>query len=316
MASTQLKELKQKAKLIAKQAGGVTVQQFFEANKASIAAVLPRHVTPDRMLRIAMGALRTTPALMDATVESLMGGVMLCAQVGLEPNTPMGHAYLIPFKNKKQNRTDVQVIFGYKGLIDLARRSGQIVSLSAQAVRENDHFDFAYGLNERLEHIPAKENRGDVIAVYAVAKLKDGGHQFEVMYRSQIDEVMRKSQSKGNFGPWKDHFEEMARKTAIRRLFKYLPVSIEIARAVQVDEVAELGGDQHLSSALEGEYSVAPEDYNAIKDQSSEFPQTFDDPETGAKTWTDANGEFFDEVKHEFDTDKGIPVVDDSGIFV
>jgi recombination protein RecT len=260
------KTLQQKSKLPANQAGGSTVKDFFEANKNSMAAVLPKHVSAERMIRIALTALRNTPDLMQCTTESLMGAVMQCAQLGLEPNTLLGHSYLIPFKNKKEQRTDVQVIIGYRGLIDLARRSGQIESLSAHAVFENDSFKFAYGLHDSLIHEPSMDNRGDIVAFYAVAKLKDGGHVFEVMSRNTINGVMAKTQSRGAYGPWKDHFEEMGRKTVIRRLFKYLPVSIEIATATAMDEVAEVGGNQHMESVLEGDYSISSMDYDPVDD--------------------------------------------------
>lgn len=266
-----LKELKQKAKLPANQAGGNAVKDFFEANKANIAAVLPKHVTPDRMVRIALGALRNTPQLMNCTTESLVGAVMQCASLGLEPNTPLGEAYLIPFKNSREKRTDVQVIFGYRGLLSLARRSGQIVSLSAHEVCEHDEFDFAYGLDDVLVHRPLMDGeRGRVVAFYAVAKLKDGGHQFEVMNRAEVDAVMMNTQSKGKYGPWKDYYIGMGRKTVIRRLFKYLPVSIELATAVSMDEVADNRGDQHLGDVLHGEYNIVPQDYEAVGDEQEE----------------------------------------------
>ena len=206
-----------------------------------MAAILPNHVKPERMLRIALGALRTTPKLTNATIESLMSATMVCAQLGLEPNTVLGHCYLIPFDNRRQKRTDVQIIIGYKGLIDLARRSGQIESIAAHAVYSADQFDYAYGLNETLEHRPAVGNRGEIVAFYAVAKLKDGGHAFEVMSKDDVDAIMRKTQSKGAYGPWKDHYEEMGRKTVIRRLSKYLPLSIEFSTAATIDGLAEAG---------------------------------------------------------------------------
>lgn len=298
--TNNLTELRQKSKIPAAQAGGTVVAEFFAANKKSMAAVLPRHASADRMTRIALTALRNTPKLMECTTESLMGAVMQTAQLGLEPNTMLGHAYLIPFNNKRARRTDVQVIIGYKGLIDLARRSGQILSLSAHAVFENDEFDFAYGLEDRLEHIPALNDRGAIIAFYSVAKLKDGGHVFEVMSRATVDSVMAGTQSKGQYGPWKDHFEEMGRKTVIRRLFKYLPVSIEIATATAMDEVAESGGDQHLASALDGDYSVVPDDYDPV-DKEPEVP-------------VDSNGEPWNQEIHATSED-GLPVYNADGSF-
>ncbi len=147
------------------------------------------------------------------------------------------------------------VIIGYRGMIDLARRSGQIASLSARVVREGDEFSFEFGLDEKLIHRPGENEDAPVTHVYAVARLKDGGTQFEVMTRKQI-ELVRSLSKAGNNGPWVTHWEEMAKKTAIRRLFKYLPVSIEIQRAVSMDEKEPLTIDPADSSVLTGEYSV------------------------------------------------------------
>jgi recombination protein RecT len=200
-----------------------------------------------------------------------MGAVVQCSQLGLEPNTPLGHAYLIPFeKRRKQGdqwvtvATEVQIVIGYKGLIDLARRSGQVVSIAAHAVCANDHFEYAYGLDERLEHRPALNNRGDVIAFYAVAKLVGGGHAFEIMSVEQITEIRNNSQGwktskKKEESVWGLHFEEMGRKTVLRRLFKYLPVSIELASASAIDEVAASGRSQALDTVLDGDYITPSE---------------------------------------------------------
>lgn len=170
---------------------------------------------------------------------------MQCAQLGLEPGGALGHAYLLPFENRKKGITEVQFIVGYRGMLDLARRSGQIISIEARAVYAADRFHVALGLNPDLTHEPDWEaaDRGPLRFVYAVAKLKDGGTQFEVMSRAEIERV--RSQSKaGQNGPWVTHFDEMAKKTVIRRLFKYLPVSIELATAVGLDEQSEAGQPQ------------------------------------------------------------------------
>lgn len=313
--TTSVTNLRQKSKLPAKQAGGATVAQFFEANKSSIAAVLPKHVGPDRMLKIALGALRTTPKLMDCTVESLFGAVVQCAQLGLEPNTPMGHASLVPVGNRKANRTDVQVRIGYRGMIDLARRSGQIVSIAAHAVREHDEFEWEYGLNEKLSHRPESVDRGEITHFYGVAKLQGGGHAFEVMMRQDVDTIMRSTPSGGQYGPWRDHYEEMGRKTAIRRLFKYLPVSIELATATSLDEAADEGREQNLTGVLEGNYAVVddyenrdadkPESSDQTKDMS-EWPKQVTDHETGEEFWQDSRGIAHNPTVHGM-TANGIP---------
>ncbi|QIX19532.1 recombinase RecT [Burkholderia multivorans] len=270
--TTNIAKLKQTSKMVAREAGIGSVKQFFESQKATLAAVLPRHVSPDRMLKIALGALRTTPKLMECTVESLMGAVVQCSQLGLEPNTPLGHAYLIPFEKKKKvggewvtEKVETQIVIGYKGLIDLARRSGQVVSIAAHAVYEHDHFDYAFGLDEKLEHKPAMSARGRVIAFYAVAKLVGGGHAFEVMSAEQVNEIRDASQNykfarDKEKTVWGQHYEEMGRKTVLRRLFKYLPVSIELASAAALDDVGASGRSQALDTVLDGDYITPTDD--------------------------------------------------------
>lgn len=270
--TTNIAKLKQTSKMVARDAGIGSVKQFFESQKATLAAVLPRHVSPDRMLKIALGALRTTPKLMECTVESLMGAVVQCSQLGLEPNTPLGHAYLIPFEKKKKvggewvtEKVETQIVIGYKGLIDLARRSGQVVSIAAHAVHEHDHFDYAFGLDEKLEHKPAMSARGRVIAFYAVAKLVGGGHAFEVMSAEQVNEIRDASQNykfarDKEKTVWGQHYEEMGRKTVLRRLFKYLPVSIELASAAALDDVGASGRSQALDTVLDGDYITPTDD--------------------------------------------------------
>lgn len=226
--------------------------------KSQMALALPKHMTADRLARIATTEIRKVPALAKCNIESFMGAIMQCAQLGLEPGSALGHAYLLPFGNGKASDglANCQLIIGYRGMIDLARRSGQIVSIAARAVHERDQFSYEYGLHEDLQHKPCEDGEpGKLTHVYAVARLKDGGVQFEVMSKLEVDKV--KAQSKaGNNGPWVSHYEEMAKKTVIRRLFKYLPVSIEMQQAVVLDERADAGLDQHNAAALTGEWQV------------------------------------------------------------
>lgn len=203
--------------------------------KKQMALALPKSLTADRLTRIVLTEFRKTPALLSCDRESLFGAVLQCAALGLEPGSALGHCYLLPYGKT------CQLIIGYRGMIDLARRSGQILSLCAYCVHEADEFHYELGLHPDVRHIPAATAvRGPVTYVYAVAALKDGGVQFEVLSRAEI-EAVRKSSRAGTRGPWVDHWEEMAKKTVIRRLFKYLPVSIEAARATEIDEKADRG---------------------------------------------------------------------------
>lgn len=235
------------------------IAHLLNVKRNEIAKMLPKHLNGDRLLKVAQIAATSTPGLIKCDVPSLVGAIAQCAQMGLEPNTVLGHAYLVPFNTKRKDAdgkerwvNSVQVIIGYKGFIDLARRSGQIISIAAHDVCENDKFELVYGLDEKLNHTPAMEDRGAVVGFYAVAKLKDGGHCFEFMSKYQVEQIMRDSQSKGKYGPWLDHFVEMGRKTVIRRLAKYLPLSVEFATAAALDGMAEGGQDQHVDNFTGG----------------------------------------------------------------
>jgi recombination protein RecT len=203
--------------------------------KASIADRLPRHLSADRIIKVAVTAINKNPDLLKCTRDSILMAVMQSAELGLEPGGALGEAYLIPYG------TTCQFIPGYRGLISLARRSGQIVSIEAHVVREKDEFEYELGLEQRLKHRPYIDGEpGKLRIVYAVAKLKDGGTQLEVMTRAQVDAIRNASKGKNSI-PWKDHYEEMARKTVVRRIFKYLPVSVELAAALEIQAKAEAG---------------------------------------------------------------------------
>jgi recombination protein RecT len=214
--------------------------------KDQLRLALPQHMTADRLARIALTEVRKNPKLAQCDQASFLGAIMQCAQLGLEPGGALGHAYLLPFENRQKRITEVQFIVGYRGMIDLARRSGQILSLEARAVYKADEFHVELGLNPDLRHVPAweVEDRGELQFVYAVAKLKDGGTQFDVMSRADVERIRKRSKA-SNGGPWTTDYEAMAKKTVIRQLFKYLPVSIELATAVDLDQQADRGQQEN-----------------------------------------------------------------------
>ncbi|TCS80356.1 recombination protein RecT [Tepidibacillus fermentans] len=212
-----------------------TIAAYMKKMAPRFAEVLPKHMDIDRMTRIALTTIRTNPKLLEASVPSLLGAIMQAAQLGLEPGL-VGHCYLVPFKNGKTGQTEVQFIIGYKGMIDLARRSGNIESIYAHAVYENDTFEYEYGLHPKLVHKPAMTDRGEFIGAYAVAHFKDGGYQFEFMPKEEIEKRRNRSKT-ANGGPWVTDYEEMAKKTVVRHMWKYLPISIEIQQAAAQDEV-------------------------------------------------------------------------------
>ena len=265
------------------------VKTMITQHADQLKAALPRHLTLARMESVCLQAAMTTPELLECYTPSLFGAMIKCSQLGLEPNNALGQAYLVPFKNKKKNRTDVQVIMGYRGMIDLARRSGNIVSLQAQAVREHDEFEFEWGINEKLRHVPADGDRGEITHFYAYAKLQDGGVQFDRQSKADMDKLMATTQSGGRYGPWKDSYEQMGRKSMIRRLFNYLPTSIEMQQAITLDSTGE-SQVQGLDNILDDvEYEVM--ESGAV---DNDVP-------------VDGNGEIFDDALHQSDAD-GNPI--------
>ncbi len=251
-----------------------TVYDLIEQQKAEIARALPAHMTADRFARIVLTECRRTPNLLACTPQSLLGAVMLSAQLGLEPG-PLGHCYLIPFRNK--GVLEVQWILGYRGMIDLARRSGRIESIVAHDVLENDEFDFEYGLDETLRHRPALAGRGEAIAYYALARFSGGGHAFIVLSRDDVEQYRGRSKAKDS-GPWVTDYDAMARKTAIRRLAPYLPLTVEAAHALSVDEAVrtDLGAEvlefQPAGDVIDVEGEPAAEQSEEQADTSAEAP--------------------------------------------
>lgn len=201
--------------------------------EAQLRAALPSVITPERFIRLTLSAISTTPELANCSQSSFFGAMFQAAQLGLEPNTPTGQAYLIPFGGK------VQFVLGYRGYIQLAYRSGDITDISAHVVYENDKFDYELGLAPKLSHKPALGKRGEAIAVYAVYHTRSGGYGMEVMSMEEIADFAKKKSKSFNKGPWQTDREEMAKKTVVKRLLKYAPISSEFVRAVSADETVK-----------------------------------------------------------------------------
>lgn len=249
----------------------VNVGQFLmqPENMQRIAAVVPRHLTAERMLRVAAHAVTKTKNLDQVPLAQLVGGIMMLSSLGLEPNTVLGHAYLIPFAKRIKEGTrwieafELQVIIGYKGYLELMRRSGQVISVHADVVYKGDTFSFEYGTNQHLKHIPQGDSAGrEATHAYCYAKLKDG-EAFDVLPYPRVLAIRNGSQgyqaalkSKSDAeanqadawkmktylsSPWVQHEHEMASKTMVRRLAKMMPMSIEIQNAMEHDSAQEQG---------------------------------------------------------------------------
>jgi recombination protein RecT len=197
--------------------------------QSELAKVMPSHLKPERMMKVLLGAISKDPKLLACDQNSMYRAAMQLSELGLEPNSPLGYAYLIPYGK------DVTLVIGYRGFIDLARRSGRIKNIRARVRRENEPFSIKLGLNENIEHEYKGDSSSPVTHVYCIAEFTDGGYHFEVMTRGEVEAIRTRSKS-GKQGPWVTDWEEMAKKTVVRRAAKYLPLSPEMAQAVELDE--------------------------------------------------------------------------------
>lgn len=209
-----------------------TIKDYIKMYESQIARALPNVITPERFSRMVLTAITKTPKLAECTPESFMGAMLTAAQLGLEPNTPLGQAYLIPYGNK----CEFQI--GYKGLLELAHRSGELKTLEAHCVYENDEFSVEYGLNPNLIHKPCFKDKGELLGIYVVYHTNNGGYAFEFMSKEDIENHRNQySKSyKSASSAWQTDFESMAKKTVIKRLLKYAPLKTEFVRAIANDE--------------------------------------------------------------------------------
>src|SRR3990167_8815061 len=245
-----------------------TIRDLLTKSLPQIQMAVPKHLTPERLVRIALTTFQRNPRLLECDAKSLLGAIIQCGQLGLEPDDILGRAYLVPFRNNKMGRTDVQLIIGYKGLIDLARRSAKVSDIYARIVYEKEPYNLEYGTEALITHkpLPPAERGEKIIAVYAVAHFCDGGKAFEWLWFDEVQKIRQRSKAKDN-GPWVTDFDQMVLKTAIRRLAKYLPMSVEFQKAVALDELGDLGksqkevyfGEEDLIEAETGEVASKTE---------------------------------------------------------
>lgn len=240
-ATTEIAKTSSKA--VAKAARPIdTFRDLLDKLKPQLAMALPKHVDVSRMIRICVTTLQRNPDLLACTQESVLGCLFQCAQLGLEPDGLLGHAYLIPFNETKNNRKICTLIVGYKGLLKLARQSNEIQSISARVVYSKDEFEYEFGLEDKLIHRPTHdEDPGEMTYAYAIFRYKGGGYHFDVMSKLEVDGIRKRSKT-GNNGPWVTDYDEMAKKTVLRRASKMAPASIEdLSRAIAIDSRSEAG---------------------------------------------------------------------------
>lgn len=248
-----------------------------------IEKALPSVITPERFTRIALTAYSRNEKLQECTAESFLGSMMQAAQLGVEPNTPLGQAYLIPYRNK--GVMEVQFQLGYRGMIDLAYRSGEVQNIQAHEVYENDTFEYELGLEPKLRHVPALKDRGEVILYYAVFKLTNGGVGFEVMSKEDVEAFAKKKSKTYGTGPWQSDFDAMAKKTLVKRLLKFAPLKSDFVRAVTADETIKSGISENMTDLPDETVTIDAETTAPTENADyEEIPMPGDlytDPETG-----------------------------------
>lgn len=285
------------------------VSGLLEKFKGSIAQALPNHITPERMIRVALTAMTKQPDLLLCTSHSIMASVLTAGQLGLLPDSVLGECYFIPFNNTKANRKECQIIIGYRGLCALAMRSGQVKSVQARAVflangaletgEVGDDFEFEMGLEEKLRHVPKGiKDEKYITHFYAIVKFNNGGHVFNVMTKEEVIKIRNESANykKAQYKDstiWGKYFEEMGNKTVLRRLMKFVPLSPEIQKAIGLDEAGD-NRNQSLSVELlmedetpedmrEAIDAEIVDDYNQeLQEQQQETEKVTDKKVTGA----------------------------------
>lgn len=216
-----------------------TLQSQINLMQGEIKKALPAVLTPERFTRMVLSAVSANKDLAACETKSFLAAMMQAAQLGLEPNTPLGQAYIIPYRDNKSGTLRAQFQLGYKGMIDLAYRSNQVSVIDAQVVYENDEFDYELGLEPKLKHKPALSNRGKPILYYGMFRTKDGGFGFQVMSYDDIVAHARKFSKAFTSGPWSTNFDEMAKKTVLKKVLKYAPLKSDFLRGISADETVK-----------------------------------------------------------------------------
>ena len=267
--TTQLTTLQKKA---------ISVGTFLNQRKASFAELLPKHLTPERMVKGVLAAATRNPAILDCTLTSLLNCIIVAGEMGLDVGRPRGGMHLVPFNNKKIRQKEAVAIPDYRGLIDLAYRSGRVLLFTATGVYEEDVFDYQRGTEPFVRHKPALDKRGKLVRVYSVAIMRDGLPGFEVMNLEEVN-VFRDRSKASKEGPWVTDYLPMALKTVVKRLVNWLPQNPEtdlLHRALELDgrmEAAIESGTPQGIGDLFGVIEEAPTEATGGDAIKKKFPK-------------------------------------------
>lgn len=252
-----------------------TIRQLVEKQRDQIGRALGNPEVADQFVRAVLTELGRTPKLQECTPQSLLGAVMTCAHLGLEPG-PMQLVALLPFWNNRTRATEVQLIIQYRGYIELAMRSGLLAHIEAREVCKNDYFHFKYGLHPRLEHdFDLETDRGPIIGFYGIAFFGDGKEPyFLVLPRTKVDEYRARAKASEK-GPWVTDYDAMGRKTVIRRMEPFLPKSTKMAQAFAVDgrTVLQVSRDENVVQEPPEEEDSSIEDAVVVPTPPQDAPE-------------------------------------------
>lgn len=238
--------------------------------KNQIATALPSICTPERFMRVLLTSIQKTPKLALCSQASLFQSFMTCAQLGIEPDGRRAH--LIPFENRKKGTVDCTLIIDYKGLVELVKRSGDVRTVYAEAVCENDTFSWENG---DVRHcIDFSKPRGTAYAYYARVQNKDGSTQAVVMTKDEVEKIRLSSRGKDS-DPWTKHFDEMGKKTAFRRLCKWLVLSPETQALLDETERNEFDKEHVSAETLDDILAAATQaDATVIENEDNNSAET------------------------------------------
>ena len=255
-----------------------TLVHVLKERMPALRQIAAKHMDSQRLFRLVVANVTRTPALRECSIDSIFRSTQQAAELGLEPGSATGEGYLVPYRNAKLNCMECQFIPGYRGLIALAFRSGHVKNVRSHAVFAGDEFEFELGLNPKLRHVPGpdvdRDDTSKLTHVYCIVDLKDGGVLYDVMTRKEVDRIRRMSKSHDR-GPWVEHYVEQARKTVVRRTLKYAPMSVEMSRAVALDDHAD-----GYSEAFDIEWSDVDEESEAPAPKSQKLKDKIPPPPT------------------------------------